>query len=106
MAARHRVSRRAAPAGGRRPSAVTSGRLCAVSADDATDTVCSAKACRNTGIWVLAWNNPKIHLPERRKTWIACDDHLAPLTQFLNARGFLRETIAVVEEAADELPSA
>jgi hypothetical protein len=39
----------------------------------------------------LLWNNPKIHTPERRKTWLACDDHKVSLSEFLSARGFLRE---------------
>jgi hypothetical protein len=43
-------------------------------------------------MWALRWNNPKLHPPERRKTWLACDDHLSYLTNFLDARGFLRET--------------
>ena len=36
---------------------------------------CSAKGCRQVAVWVLAWNNPKLHTPERRKTWLACDEH-------------------------------
>ena len=45
----------------------------------------------------LRWNNPKIHTPERRKTWLACPDHQESLTHFLAARGFMRdvETVAV-----------
>jgi hypothetical protein len=54
--------------------------------------ICSAKGCRAPAVWALRWNNPKIHPPERRKTWLACDDHRAHLTQFLGARDFLRET--------------
>jgi hypothetical protein len=52
---------------------------------------CSAKGCRSSAEWQLRWNNPKIHLPERRKTWLACADHRSPLGSFLDARGFLRE---------------
>ncbi len=57
--------------------------------------ICSAKGCRADAIWVLAWNNPKLHQPERRKTWTACDDHRTHLETFLRTRGFLRETEAV-----------
>lgn len=57
--------------------------------------VCSAKGCRATAVWVLAWNNPTLHPPERRKTWTACEDHLEHLTAFLSTRGFLRETLPV-----------
>jgi hypothetical protein len=53
---------------------------------------CSARGCRAPARWVLAWNNPKLHAPERRKQWLACDDHRESLAAFLSARGFLRET--------------
>ena len=59
--------------------------------------VCSAKGCRAPAAWVLAWNNPKLHPPERRKTWTACDEHKQSLGDFLGARGFLRETRSVAE---------
>jgi hypothetical protein len=52
---------------------------------------CSAKGCRAPATWELLWNNPKLHPPERRKTWLACDDHRQSLGDFLSARGFLRE---------------
>ncbi|MEV0900740.1 hypothetical protein [Actinoplanes sp. NPDC049802] len=52
---------------------------------------CSAKGCRAPAAWRLRWNNPKIHTPERRKTWLACDEHRPTLGSFLEARGFLRE---------------
>ena len=53
--------------------------------------VCSAKGCRAPAVWALRWNNPKLHPPERRKTWLACDEHREHLSGFLSARGFLRE---------------
>ena len=53
---------------------------------------CSAKGCRSTAVWQLLWNNPKLHPPERRKAWLACDEHRAHLADFLDARGFLRST--------------
>ena len=61
--------------------------------------VCSAKACRNTATWAHLWNNPKLHTPERRKVWLACDDHRTSLGEFLSIRGFLVETVA-----ADSIP--
>lgn len=48
-------------------------------------------------MWALAWNNPKLHEPERRKTWLACDQHRESLSDFLAARGFLRETTELAE---------
>jgi hypothetical protein len=53
--------------------------------------ICSAKGCRASASWALRWNNPKLHEPQRRKTWLACDDHRSRLASFLEARGFLRE---------------
>ncbi len=57
------------------------------------DLVCSAKRCRRTAVWALRWNNPKLHTPDRRKTWLACDEHRTALSEFLSMRGFLRETL-------------
>ncbi len=51
---------------------------------------CSAKDCRATAVWSLLWNNPKLHTADRRKTWLACDEHRGPLADFLTARQFLR----------------
>lgn len=58
---------------------------------------CSAKGCRADARWVLVWNNPKIHTPERRKTWLACDDHREHLATFLSKRDFLREVVAFAD---------
>jgi hypothetical protein len=52
---------------------------------------CSARGCRADAVWVLGWNNPRLHPPERRKTWLACEQHRESLGAFLSARGFLRE---------------
>jgi hypothetical protein len=52
---------------------------------------CSAKGCRAPASWQLQWNNPKLHTPDRRKTWLACDDHRRSLSDFLDVRGFLRQ---------------
>ncbi|MGY4721163.1 hypothetical protein [Naumannella cuiyingiana] len=55
------------------------------------DAICSAKGCRRAAEFDLAWNNPKLHTPERRKHWLACAEHRESLDRFLSARGFLRE---------------
>ncbi|WP_377268796.1 hypothetical protein [Peterkaempfera sp. SMS 1(5)a] len=55
--------------------------------------ICSAKGCRETAVWVLAWNNPKLHTPDRRKTWLACEEHREHLSQFLGVRGFLKDVV-------------
>ena len=57
------------------------------------DLVCSAKGCRTPAVWALQWNNPSLHPPERRKTWLACEGHRESLSSFLSVRGFLRETV-------------
>lgn len=53
--------------------------------------VCSRKGCRSDAVWALAWNNPKLHTPDRRKTWVACHEHRPHLEEFLSVRGFLRD---------------
>lgn len=55
---------------------------------------CSARGCRSTAAWALRWNNPRLHPPERRKTWLACEEHRADLERFLGTRGFLREVLS------------
>ncbi len=64
---------------------------------------CSAKGCREAAVWGLRWNNPRLHTPDRRKTWLACDDHRATLGDFLSLRGFLRETLPLAELGAADL---
>jgi hypothetical protein len=54
---------------------------------------CSAKGCQVPAAWQLQWNNPKLHTPERRKVWLACDDHRGSLSDFLGARGFLKDVV-------------
>ena len=54
--------------------------------------VCSAKGCREPARWTLLWNNPKLHTPDRRKEWLACDEHRESLASFLELRGFLKDT--------------
>ena len=58
---------------------------------DGMALTCSARGCQAEAAWALRWNNPKLHTPDRRKTWLACDQHRESLGDFLGARGFLRE---------------
>jgi hypothetical protein len=55
--------------------------------------ICSAKDCRNDAVWALLWNNPKLHTAERRKVWLACEEHRASLSEFLGARKFLLDVV-------------
>lgn len=59
--------------------------------------MCSARGCGRTAAWGLRWNNPRLHTPERRKVWLACDDHRAHLEEYLGARGFWRDTVALAD---------
>lgn len=40
------------------------------------------------------WRNPRIHSPDRRKIWTACDDHVGFLRDYLATRGFPVEVVA------------
>lgn len=59
--------------------------------------VCSARGCREPATWGLRWNNPSLHEPERRKTWLACDQHRERLSSHLSVRRFLREVVPAGE---------
>ncbi|GAA1186759.1 acetone carboxylase [Nesterenkonia xinjiangensis] len=53
---------------------------------------CSRRGCRSEACWQILWNNPKIHAPDRRKIWLACDEHRPWLENFLAQRLFWRST--------------
>jgi hypothetical protein len=54
---------------------------------------CSRAGCRADGIWRIEWRNPKIHSEDRRKIWLACDEHVSFLREFLAARDFPLEVV-------------
>ncbi|WP_425443843.1 hypothetical protein [Streptomyces aidingensis] len=66
-------------------------------ADGDPEVICSARGCRAAAVWVLAWNNPKLHTSERRKTWVACEEHREHLAQFLGMRGFLKDVVPLAQ---------
>lgn len=66
-----------------------------IPAEDDLELRCSARGCRSGATWGLRWNNPKLHTPERRRVWLACDQHRSSLEEYLGARGFHRDTVAV-----------
>jgi len=68
--------------------------------------ICSARGCQQPAVWALRWNNPKLHTPERRKVWLACEDHKGSLSDFLGARGFLKEVVEHVEGADESVGPA
>lgn len=53
-------------------------------------------------MWSLLWNNPKLHDPDRRKSWLACQAHLSSLSDFLAARRFLRSVEPLTRPVPDE----
>jgi hypothetical protein len=63
---------------------------------------CSAKGCQDAAVWSVLWNNPKLHTPDRRKTWLACEAHRDTLAGFLSVRGFLRSVERLDPSAGDE----
>ena len=60
---------------------------------EAPALICSAKGCRDAAAHALLWKNPSLHTEERRKVWLACDEHREHLEEFLTLRSFLRETV-------------
>ena len=90
-----------------RPAPLISGpddRLGITPCHDPDPLVCSAKGCQAAAVWALLWNNPKLHTPERRKTWLACDEHRQSLSDFLGARQFLKDVVPVADRPSDERP--
>ncbi|MCT1656116.1 hypothetical protein M3A87_01720 [Brevibacterium luteolum] len=61
---------------------------------------CSARACSRPAAFAMLWNNPRVHTPERRKVWLACDDHRTYLHEYLQLRGLLKDDVPV-----DEIPA-
>lgn len=54
----------------------------------AEPAVCSRAGCRAAATWRIDWRNPRIHAPDRRKSWVACDQHRDYLRDFLATRDF------------------
>ena len=63
------------------------------------ELVCSARSCGAAATYEIVWNNPKVHTPERRKIWLACDVHEETLRAFLSARGFWKESVPMASDA-------
>lgn len=58
---------------------------------------CSRAGCDAEASWAILWRNPRIHGEDRRKTWLACDEHREYLREFLAARSFPLEVLTVAE---------
>ncbi len=66
---------------------------------------CSRAACTANASWRIDWRNPKIHTGDRFKTWLACDEHVDYLRDFLGAREFPLVVNTIDSPAADPLSS-
>ncbi|WP_017202266.1 hypothetical protein [Microbacterium algeriense] len=53
-----------------------------------TDLVCSRAGCRSAATKHVVWRNPRIHAADRGKVWLACDEHVGFLRDYLAARDF------------------
>ncbi|MDO4251824.1 MAG: hypothetical protein Q4C74_01095 [Rothia sp. (in: high G+C Gram-positive bacteria)] len=65
---------------------------------------CSRKGCSSLAAWKVLWNNPRIHSAQRRKTWLACPEHRQFLEEFLQARGFWKETLPFEDLEQEDRP--
>jgi hypothetical protein len=61
---------------------------------------CSRAGCRETASWRIEWRNPRIHSEDRVKVWLACEEHVGFLRDFLAAREFPVRVVPVPEDAA------
>jgi len=67
---------------------VTAGEPTAVPDAAPERRSCSRAGCRMTATTAIEWRNPRIHTGDRVKVWLACDEHVPVLRDFLAARAF------------------
>jgi len=53
-----------------------------------TEFECSRAGCRSAATQQVVWRNPRIHAADREKIWLACDEHVGFLRDYLAARDF------------------
>ncbi len=63
-----------------------------------SERTCSRAGCRADATWKILWRNPRIHAIDRRKTWIACNEHVDFLRDYLSTRDFPVEVVAFETE--------
>nr|WP_237719666.1 hypothetical protein [Salinibacterium sp. PAMC 21357] len=69
---------------------------------------CSRSGCLLDASWNVNWRNPRIHGLDRVKIWLACDEHVDYLQQYLSSRSFpvvvseLAQPAAVVLDGAGQ----
>ena len=54
----------------------------------AEPTTCSRAGCGAPASWWVNWRNPRIHGEDRVKVWLACEDHVDFLRDYLASRDF------------------
>lgn len=64
--------------------------------------VCSRAGCRAVATHLVVWRNPRIHSPDRRKIWHACDEHTPFLHDYLAARDFPVSVEAIADASAPQ----
>jgi hypothetical protein len=62
---------------------------------NAVETQCSRAGCDLRATHRVEWRNPRIHAADRTKVWLACDDHVGYLQEFLTARSFPVRVVAI-----------
>lgn len=53
-----------------------------------SELICSRAGCRIAATRQVVWRNPRIHTADREKIWLACDEHVDFLYDYLAARDF------------------
>ena len=95
MAAVPAAERAAVPAPGRAAVRSAGRGAGAIGAGQAPERLtCSRAGCLERAIWRIEWRNPKIHAEDRVKIWLACDEHVESLREFLAARQFPVRVVA------------
>lgn len=65
---------------------------------------CSRAGCPAPASHRVVWRNPRIHTEDRQKVWLACDEHVDYLRDFLAAREFPVRVEAHVPAMTEPLP--
>lgn len=74
-----------------------------MTAPETAEFRCSRAGCRASATAAVHWRNPRIHSPERVKTWLACDEHREFLRDYLATRGF-PVAVTPAAETIDRVP--
>jgi hypothetical protein len=70
-----------------------------------TEPTCSRAGCSNAAALTVNWRNPRIHSLDRVKVWLACEEHVDYLRDYLATRGF-PVLVATLDEPVGVLPVA